>query len=356
MSEFPDEVDLVLTVGGVVLAEDFVEPDGGLGEGVGARPGVPRVVGLGLAGDESPVDGRDVVLLGDRQVVVEGAAGAAGHVLGAEDGAAERLELLDARFELFGPAVVVEADNVGLGKLNFCGGAFAIGVRPVAYPDAAGEGLGGMLGACPGEGEWKQMVDALGLVGCRRILLGGIVGLVPDVPCEHARIVGEGTDDAFDVGLELGFGGGVGEFFSAGTLHPAGVMHAGDGRVLRAEFGVGVPAGVEEYEDGTDAVVRGDGEKFVEVLLEAFGILLPELVLQEDAHGIHADTLRHAEFFVVELRIPGCGLKHLQLIDGVGGDVVGSHQPRLLGVPLVRMFCAPTSRGFRGRRMQRRSS
>src|ERR1700679_1119780 len=115
MSEFADQVDFVLAVGGVVLAKDFVEPDGGLREGVGASPGIPRVEGLRLAGDEAPVNGRHVILLGDGQGVVEGAAGSACHVFGAEDGAAGGWELLEAALYLFGPAVVVKADDVGLG-------------------------------------------------------------------------------------------------------------------------------------------------------------------------------------------------------------------------------------------------
>ncbi len=58
-----------------------------------------------------------------------------------------------------------------------------------------------MLGAGPGEGERQEVVDALGLVRLRAVLLGGIVGLVPDIPGEDAGIVGEGADDAFDVGF-----------------------------------------------------------------------------------------------------------------------------------------------------------
>ena len=87
-----------------------------------------------------------------------------------------------------------------------------------------------------------------------------------------------------------------------------------------------------------------DGEEGVEALLEAFGILLPELVLQEDAHGVHADALRHAELFVVQLRIPGGSLKHFELIDGVGGNVVGAYQPGLLRVPGVGLFGRPARR------------
>ena len=115
--------------------------------------------------------------------------------------------------------------------------------------------------------------------------------------------------------------------------------------MLRAELRVGIPAGIEEHEDGLDVVLGGDGEEGVEALLEAFGVLLPELVLQEDAHGVHADGLRHAEFFVVELRVEGGGLKHFELVDGVGGNVVGADQPGLLRVPGVGLFGGPARPG-----------
>ncbi len=70
---------------------------------------------MGLAGDEAPVDGGDVVVFGDGEDGVEGAAVAAGHVLGAEEGAVVGEERLDLGFEAFGPIVVVEGDDVGLG-------------------------------------------------------------------------------------------------------------------------------------------------------------------------------------------------------------------------------------------------
>jgi hypothetical protein len=114
--------------------------------------------------------------------------------------------------------------------------------------------------------------------------------------------------------------------------------------MLRAELRVGIPAGIEEHEDGLDVCLEAIVEEGVEALLEAFGILLPELVLQEDAHGVHADALRHAEFFVVELRIPGGGLKHFELIDGVGGNVVCADEPGLLRVPGVGLLGGPARR------------
>ncbi len=90
-----------------------------------------------------------------------------------------------------------------------------------------------------------------------------------------------------------------------------------------------------------DVVLCGDGEEGVEALVEAFGVLLPELVLQEDAHGVHADGFAEAEFVVVERGVEGGGLEHLELVDGVGGDEVGADEPGLLCVPGVGCFFGP---------------
>ena len=51
--------------------------------------------------------------------------------------------------------------------------------------------------------------------------VGAVVGLVPEVPGEDARIVGEGGDDALDVGLETWILRRVSERGAAGALHPA---------------------------------------------------------------------------------------------------------------------------------------
>src|SRR6185437_5745309 len=259
--EAADEVGFSLAVGCAVGMEDVMEPDGGLDEHVGALPGVPGKIGLRLAVDEAPVDGGDVIAPGDGEHGVEGGTGAASHVFGAEDGAVEGLELLDAGLEAFGPVVVVEGDDVGFGELNFCGGVLACGVAPVVMPDTAGEWLRGMRGACPLENARKKLVDAahFGDGIFSEAVIVGVVRLVPEVPGK----------DAGDVGAEFGFNGGVDQTREAGTLHPAGVVNAGDGRVLWTEVRVGLPAGVEENEERADVMLGGDGEKGVEAFLEA---------------------------------------------------------------------------------------
>ena len=68
-------------------------------------------------------------------------------------------------------------------------------------------------------------------------------------------------DHAFDVALEARILRGIGENFGARSLHPAGVMHAGNRRMLRAELGMRIPAGVEEHKDRADVMAGGDGEE-----------------------------------------------------------------------------------------------
>ena len=346
----------MLTVGSVVLPKNLMEPDRRLGEHVRPLPGVPRQVGLGFARDQAPVDGGHVVLVCHGQRRVKGASVAASHVFGAENGPAQRLKLADTALEDLGPIVAVEGDHVRLGELNPGRLTFAARVRPVACPDAAGERLGGVYAARPGEGERQQLIDAAYLGGnISDPVAALVVGLVPDVPGEHAGIVGKSADDATHVGGEFQLDLWIEEALLAWALHPAGVMDAGDGRVLRTEVRSGLPAGVEQDEDGADVMPTGDGEKGVEALLEAGRILAPELVLEEDAGGVHADGLGEAKLFVVQGGVEGGGLEHLELVDGVRRDVVGADEPGLPGVPLVGAFGGPAIgsslfRGVRGKR------
>ena len=60
---------------------------------------------------------------------------------------------------------------------------------------------------------------------------------------------------------------------------------------LRAEVRIRVPAGIEEDEDGADVMSVADLQKCTDAVTKALGVLLPEQVVQEDAHGVHADGL-----------------------------------------------------------------
>jgi len=121
-------------------------------------------------------------------------------------------------------------------------------------------------------------------------------------------------------------------------------VHARDGRALRTQFRVRIPAGIEEHQHGPDAVFLRDDEELFETLLETLRILLPEFVVQEHAHGVHADCLRPAELLVDLRRVEGVGLPHLELVDGVGRNVVAAHEPALVCVPAVGLLHRPLLR------------
>src|SRR5579859_6365170 len=72
--ELPDQVLLRLAVRRAVAVQNFVKPDLRLLQNVRPLPRIPRQVGLRFARDESPIDGPDLLLLGNRQNRVERAA------------------------------------------------------------------------------------------------------------------------------------------------------------------------------------------------------------------------------------------------------------------------------------------
>src|SRR6476661_3697504 len=119
-------------------------------------------------------------------------------------------------------------------------------------------------------------------------------------------------------------------------------MHSGSRGMLLSEFWICIPAGIEQYKKRPDFVFLGDAQKNIDALLETFRILLPEQVVQKDAHGVEAERLRPTEFGIDALGIKGRGLPHFQLIDGCGWNVVAADKPWLTGVPLVRGFLGPT--------------
>ena len=91
-------------------------------------------------------------------------------------------------------------------------------------------------------------------------------------------------------------------------------------------------------------VLLRNGKEFVKTFGEAFRILFPQLILQEDPHRVHADTLAQCQFLIVERRVERRLLEHLQLVDGIGRDIICPDQPWLLGIPGVCLFFRPTLR------------
>jgi hypothetical protein len=176
----------------------------------------------------------------------------------------------------------------------------------------------------------------------RRIV--SVVGLIPHIPGQDAEIVRKNSDHALDVGPEARILAGIGEDRSSRRLHAARVVNSGNERMLRAELWIRVTAGIEEYEDGPDVMLGGNGQKLIDAVLKACGILLPNEVVQEDAHGVHAQALCPPELAIDLRRIEGRCLPHFKFVDGVGVKEVCAHKPRLLLVPLIGPVLGPTLR------------
>src|SRR2546429_5682980 len=81
---------------------------------------------------------------------------------------------------------------------------------------------------------------------------------------------------------------------------------------------------------------RCNRQKLVDALLETISVLLPEQVMQEDAHRVHAEGFGPAKFLVDLFRIKSRLLPHFQLIDRRARNVIAPNKPRLLCVPFVR--------------------
>src|SRR5256885_658110 len=102
-------------------------------------------------------------------------------------------------------------------------------------------------------------------------------------------------------------------------------MDAWDRGMLWAEMRRRVPAGIEEHKHGTNVMPRRDRQKLIDPLLEASCILLPEQIMQKNAHRVHSHGLRPGQFSVDRNRIEGRLLPHLQLVNSRLGNVIASH-------------------------------
>src|SRR5579884_2171426 len=120
--QFADQLSFAFTVGAAVRVKHFMEPDRRLLLNIRMVPGFPWQVCLRFADYESPVDGADVVFLGDGQNGVKGAADGTRHEFGADHRTIQFLQCDYTRFEDFGPTVVVEGNDVRLTELRTHGG------------------------------------------------------------------------------------------------------------------------------------------------------------------------------------------------------------------------------------------
>src|SRR5665213_1206695 len=227
--ELTDQVDLMLPVGCSIMTKDLVEPYRRLRQHIGMLPRVPRQVRLRLARDQAPVDGADVVLLRQRQRVVERAARAPRHEFRADDRPMQWLQLLDARLEVLRPTIVVKRNDVGLRKLYPRHRTHLDGIAPVVVPHAAGQGLRRLLFARPRKHLRQQRFDKLRLV--LRLVEASIVGIVrfvPEVPRKNAVVLPEARHDALHIRAQFGVVALVRQLVDARALHPARVMYARD--------------------------------------------------------------------------------------------------------------------------------
>ena len=128
--------------------------------------------------------------------------------------------------------------------------------------------------------------------------------------------------------------------FPAGdtATHPSGLRHRGFAAsrsygarsrlVLRAEFGQGVPAGIEQHQHRSDFVFGADGQKLVQPFGETGGVL-PEKSCRKTRMVFIPMLSAMASSFQL-FGVEGVGLPHLQFIDGIGGGVIGTHEKRSL--------------------------
>ena len=66
----------------------------------------------------------------------------------------------------------------------------------------------------------------------------------------------------------------------------------------------GIPAVVEEDEEGLDMMLVGDGEVFIHVLFERLWFVLPNYATEIDAHEVEAQF-----FCLTEFAVDGSGIE-----------------------------------------------
>ena len=86
---------------------------------------------------------------------------------------------------------------------------------------------------------------------------------------------------------------------------------------------------------------------------EALAILGPEQIVEKHPHGVEADLPSHAQLAIDAAGLIGARLKHLELIDGVRGDVVRADEPTLRLIPGVGAIDRPPAGIGRGDRHSR---
>jgi hypothetical protein len=82
-------------------------------------------------------------------------------------------------------------------------------------------------------------------------------------------------------------------------------------------------------------MARRDGDKLRQTSSEAAVILGPKLIMEKDSHSVEPVQPGPAELGIDAPGVKGVGLKHLELIDGVRGDVVRADEPSAMPEPAM---------------------
>ena len=126
-----------------------------------------------------------------------------------------------------------------------------------------------------------------------------IARFVVEVPHPDTLVVFEGSQDILDVCFQdREQSRCVCTQTNGRVLYPTRVVDTWFRSRLLAIGRFGIPAVVEEDEEGLDMMLVGDGEVFIHVLFERLGFVLPNYATEIDAHEVEAKFFCPAEFAV----------------------------------------------------------
>ncbi len=262
----------------MVLAEDIVEPQRRL---LNIRHRlVPREDGIGLATNKSPVDSCNVVLLQEWENRLEITAIAACHILGADHRTVVFAERINALAMDLRVAIVVVGDNIRVCQLEL------VEFRTFYKPYTHRERLAHLAFACPTEDIVQERHRCQFVFSISRFIV--------EVPHPDTLVVFESSHHIFDICLkDREQSCCVRAQTNSRVLHPARVVDTRLGSWLLAIGRFGIPAVVKENELRLDMMFVSNGEVFIDVLFESFGLVLPYHAAQVHTHDIEAGSSAH---------------------------------------------------------------
>src|SRR6185312_12098161 len=209
-----------------------------------------------------------------------------------------------------GSFIIVVRDDVGLCQL--------VRIQPgeLSIPNAGRQRLVRVDLAAPGKDLFQQRKTGR--------TVPGIARLVVEIPQQDPAVMAEMGKYVLYIGLERIHQAGLFCIQNPRIAYPAGIVDAGSWRRLEARVVPGIPAIIEENEDGADVVTVGDVEIPADAQAEPCRILLPRQVMKEDAHAIEADGFGISQFPVDGCRVECLLLPHLQLVDRSAGYKIGA--------------------------------